>query len=56
MIKKHAEYTRSDRAAQVLANWDARVRKFVKVYPNDYRRDPIPETVRSVGLFSHRPL
>jgi glutamate synthase (ferredoxin) len=38
MIKKHAEYTHSDRAAQVLANWEAMVPKFVKVYPNDYRR------------------
>jgi glutamate synthase (ferredoxin) len=38
MIKRHAEYTRSDRAAQVLASWDAMVPKFVKVYPNDYRR------------------
>ncbi|MCI0684467.1 MAG: glutamate synthase large subunit [Gemmataceae bacterium] len=38
MIKKHAEYTNSDRAAKVLAEWDTMTPKFVKVYPNDYRR------------------
>jgi glutamate synthase (ferredoxin) len=38
MIKKHAVYTKSDRAWKVLALWDEMVPKFVKVYPNDYRR------------------
>ena len=38
MIKKHAEYTRSDRAWKVLALWEEMVPKFKKVYPNDYRR------------------
>jgi len=38
MIKKHAEYTKSDRAWKVLALWEELVHKFVKVYPNDYRR------------------
>jgi glutamate synthase (ferredoxin) len=38
MIKKHADTTNSDRAAKVLAEWDALAPKFVKVYPNDYRR------------------
>jgi glutamate synthase (ferredoxin) len=38
MIRKHAEYTKSDRAWKVLALWDEMVPKFVKVYPNDYRR------------------
>jgi glutamate synthase (ferredoxin) len=38
MIRKHAEYTRSERSWQVLALWDELVPKFVKVYPNDYRR------------------
>jgi glutamate synthase (ferredoxin) len=38
MIRKHAEYTASGRAWQVLALWDEMVPKFVKVYPNDYRR------------------
>jgi glutamate synthase domain-containing protein 2/glutamate synthase domain-containing protein 1/glutamate synthase domain-containing protein 3 len=38
MIRKHADYTKSDRAWKVLALWDRMVLKFVKVYPNDYRR------------------
>ena len=38
MIRRHAEYTKSDRAWKVLALWEAMVPKFVKVYPNDYRR------------------
>lgn len=38
MIRKHAEYTRSERAWKVLALWDQMLPKFVKVYPNDYRR------------------
>jgi glutamate synthase (ferredoxin) len=38
MIRKHADYTRSDRAWKVLALWETMVPKFVKVYPNDYRR------------------
>jgi glutamate synthase (ferredoxin) len=38
MIKKHAEYTKSQRAWQVLALWELLLPKFVKVYPNDYRR------------------
>ncbi|MCS7045064.1 MAG: glutamate synthase subunit alpha, partial [Gemmataceae bacterium] len=38
MIRKHAEYTGSTKAARVLEAWDAFVGKFVKVYPNDYRR------------------
>ncbi|HLJ95131.1 MAG TPA: glutamate synthase large subunit [Gemmataceae bacterium] len=38
MIRRHAHYTKSDRAWKVLALWDELVPKFVKVYPNDYRR------------------
>jgi glutamate synthase (ferredoxin) len=38
MIRKHAEYTGSDRTRQILAQWEEMVKKFVKVYPNDYRR------------------
>ena len=38
MIRRHAEYTSSDRAWKMLALWDEMVPKFVKVYPNDYRR------------------
>jgi glutamate synthase (ferredoxin) len=38
MIRKHAEHTKSKLAYKVLALWEELVPKFVKVYPNDYRR------------------
>jgi glutamate synthase domain-containing protein 3 len=38
MIGRHAEYTKSERAWKVLALWETMAPKFVKVYPNDYRR------------------
>jgi glutamate synthase domain-containing protein 3 len=38
MIRKHAEYTHSERSRQVLDDWTNMVSRFVKVYPNDYRR------------------
>src|SRR5205807_139187 len=38
LIRKHAEYTGSKRSWEVLAKWDEMVPRFVKVYPNDYRR------------------
>jgi len=38
LIVRHAQYTGSKRAAQVLAKWDAMAPKFVKVMPKDYKR------------------
>ena len=38
MIKRHADYTRSQRAFKILALWDELVPKFVKVMPKDYKR------------------
>jgi glutamate synthase (ferredoxin) len=38
MIRRHAETTRSEKAWKVLALWEQMAPKFVKVYPNDYRR------------------
>ncbi|MEB3177897.1 MAG: glutamate synthase large subunit [Nostocaceae cyanobacterium] len=38
MIQKHADYTQSKKAAQVLANWAEIAPKFVKVMPRDYKR------------------
>jgi glutamate synthase (ferredoxin) len=38
LVRRHGEHTSSDRPRQVLAAWEAMVPKFVKVYPNDYRR------------------
>ena len=38
LVQRHQAYTKSERAVRVLANWDAMVRKFVKVMPRDYKR------------------
>jgi glutamate synthase domain-containing protein 2/glutamate synthase domain-containing protein 1/glutamate synthase domain-containing protein 3 len=38
MLKRHAVYTRSARAWQLLALWEETAPKFVKVMPKDYRR------------------
>ncbi|MBE9609018.1 glutamate synthase-related protein [Chitinilyticum piscinae] len=38
MITKHAELTGSARAKAILADWAAYRAKFVKVFPNEYRR------------------
>jgi glutamate synthase (ferredoxin) len=38
LVRKHAEYTSSERSWEVLAKWERMLPRFVKVYPNDYRR------------------
>jgi glutamate synthase (ferredoxin) len=38
MIRKHLDYTGSEKAKAVLADWDKSVAKFVKVMPKDYKR------------------
>ena len=38
LIGKHVETTGSPRGQWVLENWLQMLPKFVKVYPNDYRR------------------
>ncbi len=38
LVQRHLTYTKSERAAQVLADWEGAVRKFVKVIPKDYQR------------------
>ena len=38
LIERHAEYTKSTRAEEILKNWSAYLPKFVKVMPVDYRR------------------
>jgi glutamate synthase domain-containing protein 2/glutamate synthase domain-containing protein 1/glutamate synthase domain-containing protein 3 len=38
MVQRHFEYTNSSRASHVLQHWEDLVSKFVKVYPNDFRR------------------
>jgi glutamate synthase (ferredoxin) len=38
MIKRHADYTHSQRAFKILALWEDYAPKFVKVMPRDYKR------------------
>ncbi len=38
LISNHARYTNSDRAKEILANWDQAKAKFRKVMPVEYRR------------------
>jgi glutamate synthase (NADPH) large chain len=38
LIERHLEYTGSTVAARVLGDWDAVLKKFVKVMPRDYAR------------------
>ena len=38
MIKRHAEYTHSQKAWKILALWEEMVPKFVRVMPKDYKR------------------
>ena len=38
MIEKHHQYTRSPKAARILADWDSYLPQFVKVMPRDYKR------------------
>ncbi|MGC3990216.1 MAG: glutamate synthase-related protein [Chthoniobacteraceae bacterium] len=38
LIKKHADYTKSQKAFKVLALWEEMTPKFVKVMPKDYKR------------------
>jgi glutamate synthase domain-containing protein 3 len=38
LIERHVRHTGSTRAAQILTNWTDYRAKFVKVFPNEYRR------------------
>ena len=38
MVRRHAQYTQSERAWKILALWDDMVAKFVRVMPKDYVR------------------
>lgn len=38
LIKKHIDYTNSERAKAILADWENSRGKFVKVMPNEYKR------------------
>ncbi len=38
LIARHGEYTGSPQAKWILANWDAMLAKFVKVFPHEFKR------------------
>jgi len=38
LVQRHQAYTKSERAAKILADWRNYVPKFVKVMPQDYKR------------------
>jgi len=38
MIRQHLNYTCSQRASQILENWESNLPFFVKVFPMEYRR------------------
>jgi glutamate synthase domain-containing protein 2/glutamate synthase domain-containing protein 1/glutamate synthase domain-containing protein 3 len=38
MIRRHVERTRSRRGSEILERWTELLPRFIKVYPNDYRR------------------
>jgi glutamate synthase (NADPH/NADH) large chain len=38
LIERHAQLTGSTKAQKILADWQSARGKFVKVFPNEYRR------------------
>jgi glutamate synthase (ferredoxin) len=38
MLRRHFQYTRSEKADDVLRKWETMAGKFVKVFPRDYKR------------------
>jgi glutamate synthase (NADPH/NADH) large chain len=38
LVERHLHFTGSSRARSILDNWDAMLGKFVKVFPNEYKR------------------
>tara|TARA_B100000989_G_scaffold292290_1_gene267964 strand:- start:827 stop:1222 length:396 start_codon:yes stop_codon:yes gene_type:complete len=38
MLKRHINYTNSEKAKEILGNFDINIKKFFKVFPIDFRR------------------
>ncbi len=38
LVRRHFQYTRSERSDEILRKWDTYAPKFVKVFPRDYKR------------------
>ncbi|MDR1013188.1 MAG: hypothetical protein LBL38_02865, partial [Lactobacillales bacterium] len=51
MIEKHLHYTNSQKAEEILKNWESAKSKFIKVYPTDYHRIiDLKEKYENAGL------
>ncbi len=48
-VSNHLKYTGSKRAQEILDNWDESLSKFVKVYPNEYRKALIAQASNKEG-------
>ena len=54
LIEKHQKHTGSDVAAELLADWDAAVAKFVKVMPVDFKQmQDYMKQARATGKFDN---
>jgi glutamate synthase domain-containing protein 3 len=48
LVERHFEYTASPRARFILDRWPQLIKKFVKVFPHDYKR--------VLGIVAHAPV
>lgn len=46
LIKKHYDYTESQQAYIILENWEKNLKKFVKVFPKEYKRALVEMNVK----------
>ncbi len=49
MITKHLKVTQSEIAADILENWEKEIKKFVKVFPVDYKRILLKKLTETVA-------
>ena len=49
MITKHLKVTQSEIAVDILENWDKEIKKFVKVFPVDYKRILLKKLTETVA-------
>ena len=47
IITKHYEQTASPRAAEILADWETQLQRFVRVFPHEYRRVLAEQTLKA---------
>ncbi len=56
LIENHLRYTGSDIAEEILVDWDANVRRFVKVMPVDYKKALAELTQKSTSAAATAPV